>query len=121
MMILVDTSIWIDHLRGVDAELVRLLGDARILVHPFVIGEIALGHVKRRRQMLDALAGLPQAVMATDAEVLAFIETADLGGTGIGYLDAHLLASAKLTSALLWTRDKRLVAAAGKLGLAHAG
>ena len=121
MMILIDTSIWIDHLRNDNAELVGLINRSRILVHPFVIGELALGHLKQRRQMLGALSDSPQAIVATDPEVLSLIERAHLNGTGIGYIDAHLLASAKLTDALLWTRDKRLVSAAENLGLTYEG
>jgi predicted nucleic acid-binding protein len=118
-MILVDTSIWIDHLRSSSVELSGLLNKSQVLVHPFVIGEVALGHLKRRQQVLDALSGLPQAEIATDPEVRLFIELADLTGKGIGYLDVHLLASAKLSGALLWTRDKRLAAAAEKLELSY--
>jgi predicted nucleic acid-binding protein len=118
-MILVDTSIWVDHLRSSSAELSGLLERSRVLAHPFVIGEIALGHLKRRQQVLDGLSGLPQADMASDPEVLSFIEFADLAGTGVGYLDAHLLASAKLSGALLWTRDKRLALASRKLLLGY--
>jgi predicted nucleic acid-binding protein len=113
--ILVDTSIWIDHLRESNAGLSGLLNRPRVLVHPFVIGEIALGHLKQRRQVLDELSGLPQAEIATDPEVMLIIESAGLSGTGVGYLDAHLLASAKLSGALLWTRDKRLASAARRL------
>jgi predicted nucleic acid-binding protein len=118
-MIIVDTSIWIDHLRSNDAELARLLGRSIVLAHPFIIGEVALGHLKRRSAVIDALAGLPSANVATDLEVLLLIESANLIGTGVGYLDAHLLAAAKLSSALLWTRDKRLALAAERLHLTY--
>jgi predicted nucleic acid-binding protein len=110
-------SIWIDHLRSSSLQLAALLNKSQVFVHPFVIGEIALGHLKRRQQVLNALSGLPQAEIATDPEVLSFIEFADLTGKGVGYLDVHLLASAKLSGALLWTRDKRLASAAEKLEL----
>lgn len=117
-MILVDTPIWIDHLRRTDLELVRLLGSAEVLTHPFVIGEIALGYVKQRARVLKDLAALPGATVASDGEVIDFIASAGLAGTGIGYIDAHLLAAVKLTpGAALWTRDKRLATVAKGLGL----
>lgn len=113
-MILVDTSIWIDHLRADDSALTRLLETGRVLAHPFVIGELALGHLHQRQPILDALHDLPQATVATDVEVLAFIDRQQLIGLGIGYVeDVHLLASVQLTpGAQLWTRDKRLHAVA---------
>lgn len=118
-MILVDTSIWVDHLsRAPDARLSELLARWQVLSHPFVVGELALGHL-RRRAILNELGDLPQAVTATDAEVLATIERHSLAGKGIGYVDAHLFAAVQLTEgAALWTRDKRLSAAAARLGLA---
>jgi predicted nucleic acid-binding protein len=118
-MILADTSVWIDHLRKGDAELGRLLNAAQVLTHPFVIGEIALGHLRQRALVLGSLMDLPRAKAADDEEAMAFIEVHSLFGLGIGFLDAHLLAAVKFTpGASLWTRDKRLAAAAGKLGLA---
>jgi predicted nucleic acid-binding protein len=120
-MTLVDTSIWIDHIRSGDAKLCGLLTRSRVLVHPFIIGEIALGHLKRRQDVMAALLGLPQAAIATDIEVRSLIELADLFGTGIGYLDAHLIASAKLSGALLWSRDKRLNSVAKRLSLDFVG
>lgn len=118
-MILIDTSVWVDHLRASDKALVALLGAGMVLAHPFVIGELALGNLRRREIVLNALADLPQASVATDAEVLHFIERHALFGCGVGYLDAHLLAAAQLTaSAELWTNDKRLHGVAVKLRLA---
>lgn len=118
-MILVDTSVWIDHLRKPDAALVRLLHEARVVTHPFVIGEIALGSLKNRKLILASLAQLPAATAASDDEVLSFIDRAALAGMGIGYLDAHLLTSAKLTAGVkIWTRDKKLKSAAAALGMA---
>lgn len=118
-MILVDTSVWIDHFRQADHELVGLLNDCRVLGHPFVIGELALGNLRNRDTVLDALQGLPKVSVATDDEVLLFIRENGLGGLGIGYVDAHLLAAVRLfPGAALWTRDKRLLAAARSLGLA---
>ncbi len=118
-MILVDTSVWVDHLRAGDKALASLLDGALVLVHPFVIGELALGHLRQSDLVLGALQDLPQATVATDQEVLAFIRHHALPGLGIGYVDAHLLASTRLTAdAFLWTRDKRLLAVAERLGLA---
>lgn len=119
-MILVDTSIWIDHLRIGDPKLGALLQDAQVLVHPWVIGELALGQLSRRSEILGLLGNLPQAKVATDAEVMTLVETAHLFGLGIGYADAHLLAATRLTTdAGLWTGDKRLAAAATDLGIAY--
>lgn len=118
-MILVDTSVWIDHLRGGDELLAKLLDDDEVLAHPFIIGELALGNLRQRESILADLLELPQAFVAADDEVLHFIQREGLSGIGIGYLDAHLLAATRLTpGAWLWTRDKRLSAAAERLSLA---
>jgi predicted nucleic acid-binding protein len=118
-MILVDTSVWIDHLRADDKTLAGLLDIGRVLAHPLVIGEVALGNLQRRDLVLRALQRLPRAIVATDHEVLRLIDQHALFGLGIGYVDAHLLAAARLTAgASLWARDKRLFAAATQLGLA---
>ncbi|WP_126284284.1 type II toxin-antitoxin system VapC family toxin [Burkholderia stagnalis] len=118
-MILVDTSVWIDHLRANDATLAALLDTERVLVHPFVIGELALGSLRNRHIVLDALRDLPAAVTATDDEVQRLIDDAPLHGLSIGYVDAHLLASVRLTAgSRLWTRDRRLLSAADRLQLA---
>ena len=120
-MILVDTSVWIDHLRAKDKSLSNLLSAGRVLAHPFVTGELALGNLQQRAIILDALSDLPQAKVATDMEVRHFIEEHALFGRGIGYVDAHLLAAARLTvGALLWTRDKRLRGVADRMKLAMA-
>lgn len=120
-MILVDISVWIDHLRKTDAGLMDLLRSALVLTHPFVIGEIALGNLRDRIQVLESLGNLPGAVQASDGEVLLLIQSEGLAGSGLGYLDAHLLASAKLTpGARIWTRDKNLKAAATVRQLAYA-
>lgn len=119
-MTLVDTSIWIDHLRQRDERLSGLLDQGRVLAHSFVIGELALGNLQNRDAILGALQDLPQAPVATDAEVLGFISGNTLYGMGIGYIDAHLLAATRLApGAMLWTRDKRLLAVGMKLGLAE--
>ncbi|WP_423367715.1 type II toxin-antitoxin system VapC family toxin [Burkholderia sp. LMG 32019] len=118
-MILVDTSVWIDHLSAGDATLTTLLEAERVLIHPFVAGELALGSLRDRETVLDALRDLPAAAAATDDEVQRMIDVAPLYGLGIGYVDAHLLASVRLTSgSKLWTRDRRLLAAAERLQLA---
>ncbi len=118
-MILVDTSVWIDHLRRGDPELTSLLQDGQVLAHPWVIGELALGHLSHRSEILGLLRNLPQAKSATDVEVLTLIDNQQLFGLGIGYVDAHLLAATMLTTdARLWTRDKRLAVVAARHGLA---
>lgn len=120
-MILVDTSVWIDHLRTNDKSLSNLLNAGRVLAHPFVTGELALGNLRQRAIILEALSDLPQAKVATDMETRYFIDEHALFGRGIGYVDAHLLAAVRLTpGAALWTRDKRLHAVAGRLKLAMA-
>ncbi len=117
-MILLDTSVWVDHLRRSDAGVVAALQTGRVLSHPFVIGELACGQMKSRAEILALLAALPQALVAQEQEVLFFIDKHSLMGRGIGYIDAHLLAAAALTEdARLWTRDKRLDALAHELGL----
>jgi predicted nucleic acid-binding protein len=118
-VILVDTSVWVDHLRVGDKILVSLLNTGRVLVHPFVVGELALGDLRQRQAILASLQDLPRANQATDQEGLYFIEQHALAGQGIGYIDAHLLASTRLTTgSSLWTRDKRLLRVAERLGLA---
>ena len=120
-MILVDTSVWIDHLRIGDKRLGDLLNASSVLVHPFVIGEIAMGQLRQRAVVLETLSDLPAATLATDAEVLEFINRHILSGRGIGYVDVHLLASTRLThSATFWTRDRRLRQVAADLDLAAA-
>lgn len=117
-MILVDTSVWIDHLRQGDVELTRLLNTGQVLTHRFVIGELALGSLQNRNIVLSTMQNLPQVTAASDEEVLHFIGTHALFGTGIGYIDAHLLAAVRLSpGALLWTRDRRLLAESIRLGL----
>ena len=119
-MILVDTSVWIDHLRHGDSELAAALEAGQVDMHPFVVGEVACGNLRARTEVLGLLLALPPIAVATDTEVLFFIDEHELMGRGIGYVDAHLLASARLGGATLWTRDKRLHVTAAELGLAHA-
>ncbi len=118
-MILVDSSVWIDHLRAGDPGLTGLLNRGQVLAHPFVIGELALGNLRQRETVLELLEDLPQAVVATDVETRHFIGRHARFGMGIGYVDAHLLASARLTpDTSIWTRDRRLQAVAKNLSLA---
>jgi len=118
-MILVDTSIWIDHLQRTAADLVALLENAEVCVHPMIIGELALGSLRDRSVILSLLGDLPGIPIATHAEVLQLIESHALYGTGLSFIDAHLLAALRLSStAKLWTRDRRLESAAKRLGVA---
>lgn len=119
-MILIDTSVWIEHLRTGDRELTHLLETDQALVHPFVIGELACGNLARRQEILSMLQDLPTLPTAEDSEVLYFIGRNRLMGRSIGYIDMHLLAAVALAPpARLWTRDKRLGTAAEGLGLGH--
>ena len=119
-MIFVDTSVWVEHLRSASAILSALLDNGGALGHPFVLGELALGNLQRDDILRD-LRRLPQATRASHLEVLQFIDREALYGRGIGYVDAHLLAAARLTAgSRLWTRDRRLQAVAAQLGLAAA-
>jgi predicted nucleic acid-binding protein len=117
-VVLVDTSVWVDHLQRTNAELTVLLNINQVLTHPFVVGELALGSLQQRSVVIEALSNLPLATQANDSEVMQFITANALHGMGIGYVDAHLLAATKLTPTVkLLTLDKRLQAAAHKLGL----
>lgn len=119
-MILVDTSVWIDFFRHDDATLAALLHEGQVLSHPWVIGELALGRLDPESEHLALITRLPKATVATDDEVLRVIDTVSLAGSGIGYVDAQLLAAARLTrDAMLWTRDKRLSAVCERLGIAY--
>jgi hypothetical protein len=120
-VILVDTSVWVDHLRKTEMGMRRLLGMGHVLSHPLVIGELAMGSFKRRDLLLSELGDLPWAKIAEHDEVLHFVSQQRLFGSGIGYVDAHLLAAVRLApGTLLWTRDKRLREIASKLRLAAA-
>lgn len=118
-MVLVDTSVWVEHLRAGHRGLgAMLLADA-VTCHPFVVGELACGNLRNRAEILGLLRALPQATVAADDEVLRFVETHGLMGRGIGWVDAHLLAAAVLSGVRVWTRDGRLRQAAAELGLSH--
>ena len=115
-MVLIDTSVWIDHLHSIDEHLSMLLENEQVVMHPMVIGELAMGNLANRRRTLVDLAKLPEISVATHNEVLFFIEHHQLMGTGIGYIDAHLLTASVLhDTAQLWTRDKRMMAVANEL------
>lgn len=119
-MILVDTSIWIDHLRETNGALVALLQSDADGVHPWIIGELACGNLRNRKEVLELLGALPQLMPASDGEVLHFIERRHLMGRGVGYIDMHLLAASIIHVARIWIRDKRLCGLAAELGLAYA-
>jgi predicted nucleic acid-binding protein len=107
-MILVDTSVWVSHLRDGNAELANLLNDGRVLCHPLILGELACGNLKDRTVILSFLQFLPMSIEAEHHEVLSFIENNLLMGKGLGYVDIHILASAVLKGVPIWTLDKRL-------------
>jgi predicted nucleic acid-binding protein len=117
-VILIDTSVWIDHLHRADPALIALLERNDVVVHPMVIGELALGTISDREKVLGLLSALPGATEATHAEVLEFVAERTLHGKGLSLVDAYLLASTVLSATTrLWTRDRRLAAAAADLGL----
>jgi predicted nucleic acid-binding protein len=118
-VILADTTIWVDHIRGADAQMTTLLYDREVLMHPMVLGEIALGALPRRAQLLADLRALPEAPTASAEEVLVLIERELISQTGIGYVDTHLVASCLLRPELrLWTRDRKLLRVADRLDVA---
>ncbi len=118
-MILADTSVWVDHLNRTDEKFAALLDRDLVVGHAFVLGEVSLGNLRQRTDVIEMFRALPQASMADDDEVLELIERAGLAGSGIGYVDAHLLAATQLTvECQLLTRDKRLEAVAVRLNLA---
>ena len=119
-MILLDTSIWVDHLRGTNAVLREVLGAADGGVHPFVIGELALGHLRRRDEILGLLESLPQLPVASHEDVMNLVDLQDLAGAGIGWVDAHLLCAARLQGWRILTLDRGLERVAARLGVAAA-
>ena len=118
-MVLVDTSIWVTHLRRGEPHLRLLLEDAHVACHPFVIGELACGHLDPREEIITWLSALPAAEVAHHDEVLGLIERRDLAGRGIGFVDAHLVASALICHMPLWTADRRLAEISRILGVAY--
>ncbi len=119
-MVLVDSSVWSDHFRSANGHLVSLLKTNSVAAHRFIIGEIACGNLARRATVLGLLRALPQVATASEDEVLFFLDRHRLAGKGIGYIDAHLLATAAIASVPLWTADKRLSLVAGTLGMQYA-
>ena len=117
-MILVDTSVWVDHFRIADDRLTSILLDGQVMGHAFVSGELACGNLRRRSDVLALLAALPQLPTLTSDDVMRFIDLHRLMGKGLGWVDAHLLASVFASREQLWTRDRRLEAAAHRLGVA---
>lgn len=119
-MILVDTSIWIDHFYAGVPSLVERLQQEKVLLHPFIIGELACGNIQNRQEILSLLYNLPLVTVASDKEALLLIENFALMGKGVGYIDIHLLASVLIQNgAKLWTRDKRLLAIASDMNLTY--
>lgn len=119
-MILADTSVWIDHLRRPDAELAVAISEGRLAVHRYVIGELALGSIPRRAEFIADLQHLPDIPVVASETFMSFIEDCSLAGSGLGYVDANLLASvASVPGSRLWTRDRRLREQAERLSLAH--
>ena len=119
MTVLVDTSVWVDHLQRRNQVFSALLEEGRVLCHPQVIGELACGNLHNRKEILELLAALPHASSATFEEVLVFLESESLHGRGLGWVDVQLLASARLSGCPLWTLDRRLVKAARELGVGY--
>lgn len=117
MTVLVDTSIWIDHLRSANPRLATLLVNGEVVCHPFVVGELACGNLKSRSTVLSLLDSLPSLAVATHKEVLHLVDRRKLMGRGLGWIDMHLLAAALTGAAKFWTRDKALAVAAHDLGL----
>ncbi len=117
MMVLVDTSVWINHLRNSDHHLEKLLLNGEVVCHPHIIGELACGNIQNRQEIISLLQALPQASLVNFEEYLYFIGQNNLHGRGIGFVDIHLLASARLEQLLLWAADKRLKAASGALSI----
>jgi len=117
-VILIDTSVWIDHFRKADRRLMDRLEQQEVVLHPFVLGELACGNLKNRKEIISLLHALPTVTRAEDDEFLFFIERHKLMGRGIGLVDAHLLASCYMTPCLLWTKDKRLRSVAEKMKIA---
>lgn len=116
-MVLVDTSVWVDHLRIKNARLDNLLNESEVLCHPFIVGELACGNITNRVEILSLLRALPMSAIAEHNEVMSFIDNYHLMAKGLGYIDMHLLASAMLTSVPLWTLDKKLNKVSSELGL----
>jgi len=118
-MVLVDTSVWVNHLRNNDRQLEKLLFNGSVVCHPYIIGELACGNIKNRQEIISLLQALPQISLVEFEEFLYFIEQNKINDKGIGFVDIHLLASAKLDQIPLWTADKRLQSASAELNLKY--
>jgi len=118
-MMLVDTSIWVEHLRSGNVHLKSLLEEGEVVCHPFIIGELACGNMKNRKEVISLLQALTATKVATDDEIMHFIEANHLMGVGLGLVDVHLLASSLLSNVQLWTVDKNLIAAATQLNIKY--
>ena len=118
-MILVDTNVWINHFKQTDVELVTKLNTGSVACHPCIIGELACGNLKNRREILDLFQSLPSSPVVEPDELLVFIESNALMGKGLGYIDVHLLASTVLAEIVFWTDDKRLRRAATHIGVSY--
>jgi predicted nucleic acid-binding protein len=116
-VILVDTSVWVEHLRRGEPRLAALLGRAEVMCHPFIVGELACGNLRNRTEILDLLQALPSIERAPDGDVLELIGHNDLHGSGLGLVDVHLLASCMRSRLKIWTLDVRLARAAAALGV----
>lgn len=118
-MVIVDTSIWVDHLRKGSLHLEKLLLEAQVACHPFIMGELACGNIKNRNEFLSLIQTLPMAPTINLDEFLYFTEQNKLMGKGIGFVDIHLLASARLSEIPLWTSDKKLKSVSMELNIAY--
>ena len=118
-MVLVDTSVWVEHLRFGNVGLENLLNEGHVVCHPFIVGELACGNLSNRSEILSLLQALPLADHAEHEEVMHFIESYSLMGRGLGYIDMHLIASALLTKVPIWTLDKKLKEVSSKLRLEY--
>ena len=118
-MILVDTSVWINHFRKIDAELVANLNTGSVACQPFIIGDLACGNLENRKEILELFRSLPSSPIVEPDELLTFIESNSLMGKGLGYVDVHLLASAVLAGIALWTNDRKLRRASQDLGISY--
>ena len=116
-MILVDTSIWIDHFNKSDFDLIKLLNSGKVCIHPFIIGELSCGNISNRKEILTLLKALPEVESALNEEVFSLIENKKLYGNGLGFIDVHLLASALINGVNIWTRDKTLKKTATNLDI----
>ena len=117
MMVFVDTSVWISHFRHGNSGLQKLLQEDRVASHPFIIGELACGNISNRTEILSLMQSLPMLDVVQHEELLLFVENNKLMGTGLGFVDVHLMAAAALADIPLWTQDKKLKQACSRLSI----